>query len=281
MSLEHGFPWSYGSWDFKGYSVAGQTTSLVFNEAKICFDIGQGLPFHIASKLFCLTHLHGDHGSGIAYLLSQRGLFSLPQANIMLPAYAIATIERILAEWRSLEGFRYDYQLIPVEDGTTYDFSDQWLVKAFATTHRVPSFGYIVYEKKKKLKKEFLNQDKQLIIDAKSRGEKIEEDVLEPCIAFTGDTQIEFIKSHPDVLKAKLLFMECTYLDERKTVEAAREWGHIHLDEIIENAEAFENEHISFIHLSARYSTKQARDILNNKLPASLQGKVSLYPRPM
>ena len=74
--------------------------------------------------------------------------------------------------------------------------------------------------------------------------------------------------------------MECTNLDERKTIVETRKWGHTHLDEIIERADFFENKKIVFIHLSARYSTKQALEILETKLPERLKEKISLFPRP-
>jgi len=69
-------------------------------------------------------------------------------------------------------------------------------------------------------------------------------------------------------------------LDEKKSVEDTRKWGHTHLDEIIEKASFFENEKISLIHVSARYSSKEAEAILTEKLPSNLREKVSLFPRP-
>ncbi len=267
--------------DFKGYSVAGQTTSIVFQNQKICFDIAQGLPFNLSAKFYCLSHLHADHGAGLNYLLSQRSLFGLPAANIMLPASTLESVDIILKEWMKIEGFQFSYNLIPAEAGMTYDLSDQWRLRSFPTTHRVPSFGYILYRKKKKLKAEFIDKDRQQILDAKSRGETIEDDVETPYLAFTGDTQIEFLKAHPDVTKAKLLFMECTYWDDKKPVAAAREWGHIHWQEILDHLDAFSNQHVSLIHVSARHSTKQVEDILQSSLPHATRSRFSIFPRPM
>ncbi len=280
MSLLKGLPWNYQDLDFKGYSIAGQTTSLMFNNPKICFDIGQGLPFHMNAKLYCLTHLHADHGAGLNYVLSQRSLFRLPQVNIMLPKSVIDSADRILKEWMKIEGFEYSYNLIGVDAGTTFDFSEKYRVMAFPTTHRVSSFGYLVYEKKKKLKAEFQNCSRGELIKAKSQGVNIEEPVMVPLVAFTGDTQIEFIDSHPDVRRAKVLFMECTYLDSKKSVAETRKWGHLHLDEFVENLTKFENEHISLIHLSARYSSPEAAEILKDRLPPVMLERLSVFPRP-
>ena len=280
MSLEKGFDWSYDDLNFKGYSIAGQTTSLVFQNAKICFDIGPGLPFHMGAQLYCLTHLHADHGAGINFLLSQRSLFSLPQARIMLPSEHVDAVESILKKWMEIEGFNYNYQLIPSVHGQYFDFTPQYTVKSFKTTHRVTSYGYLVYEKKKKLKKEFQNLERNELIELRDQGVEINEYILNPLVAFTGDTQIEFLKSDPDVLKAKILFVECTYLDEKRSIEQAREWGHIHLDELIDNIDELKNEHISLIHLSARYSTTEANKILTNRFADKDQKRISIFPRP-
>lgn len=281
MSLERGFDWQYDNFLFKGFSIAGQTTSLYFKNPKICFDIAQGLPFHLSAKLFCLTHLHADHGSGLNYLLSQRSLYRLKNAKIMLPKSTMDSVHCILKEWQKIEGFEYDYELIGSEHDKLYELDDQWSVKSFKTTHRVDSFGYVAYRKKKQLKAEYQGLERQEILDLKSKQVVIEEEISEPIMAFTGDTQIEFVDSHPDFLKAKMLFVECTYLDDRKSLEETRKWGHLHLDELIEKKNKFENEHISLIHLSSRYSTNQAKKILDEKLDPEFLKKVSIFPRPL
>ncbi len=280
MSLTKGFPWKWESLSFNGYSVAGQTTSLFFNNAKIAFDLGQGLPFTFNAKLYCLTHLHADHGAGINYVLSQRSLYRLPEVPILLPASTVDKVQRIIQLWEQLEGFNFKYQLIPVTEDFTFDLAGNYQIRVFPTQHRVDSFGYLVYLKKKKLKLEFHGLDQKQIQEIKQRGFKIEEEILDPLFCFTGDTQIEFISSHKDIMRTPLLFTECTYLDEKKSREKTRKWGHIHLNEIIDHFDDFKNKHISLIHLSARYSTSEAEQILKDKLPQSLRERVSIFPRP-
>jgi ribonuclease Z len=77
--------------------------------------------------------------------------------------------------------------------------------------------------------------------------------------------------------RPKILFIECTYLDDKKNVEKAREWGHIHLDEIIQNADSFKNEKIVLIHFSKRYSPKTIKELVYSKIPPSLTDRVECF----
>ena len=279
MSLAKGYPWSFSDHHFKGYSLAGQCTSLFYNNAKVVFDVGSGLPFNIHGKLYCISHLHSDHGAGLPYILAQRSLYGLPTPPMLVPEYGIKSLSLILKEWMKIEGFQYDFNFIPVGEGFEFSFQSKYLIRAFPTTHRVPSFGYILYEKHKKLKKEFQNYSGKQLQELRNQGQKIEKEELRPLIAFTGDTQIEFINAHEDVLKSDILFLECTYLDEQKSIADTRKWGHTHFHEILENLEIFKNKHLCFIHLSSRYSSQLATKIMNEKLPANFS--YSIFPRPI
>ena len=86
---------------------------------------------------------------------------------------------------------------------------------------------------------------------------------------------IEVVEREEVVRKAKVLVMECTFIDERVPVKKAREKGHIHLDEIVERAELFENEAILLTHFSARFNAAEIEAALDKKLPAGLREKVT------
>ena len=73
------------------------------------------------------------------------------------------------------------------------------------------------------------------------------------------------------------LIVEATFLDERKTLEAARAGCHIHLDEIIERADKFENEHIVLMHFSQLYRPDEINSILDTRLPPDLRKRVIAF----
>ncbi|CAN1177530.1 tRNase Z TRZ1 [Linum perenne] len=103
--------------------------------------------------------------------------------------------------------------------------------------------GYVVYQVKETLKQEYQNLSSNEIRYLKLSGvqlvySQITDTVTHPEIAFTGDTMSDFVldESNIDVLKANILVMECTFVEDRVAVEHAREYGHTHLCEEIQEA---------------------------------------------
>jgi len=101
-------------------------------------------------------------------------------------------------------------------------------------------------------------------------------DTLEvPELAFTGDSLIEVVDRTETVRKARVLVMEVTFLDDLVSVAQCREKGHIHLDEVIERADLFENEALLFTHFSSRYSAQRIIELLHQRLPPRLRERVT------
>lgn len=55
-----------------------------------------------------------------------------------------------------------------------------------------------------------------------------------PEIAVPGDTTIEVLEKEADVRTARVLVIEITFVDNVVSVEDARRFGHIHIDEVVE-----------------------------------------------
>jgi len=77
-----------------------------------------------------------------------------------------------------------------------------------------------------------------------------------------------------DVLRARLLVMEMTFIDDSVTVEQAREKGHMHIADFVGHAHRFQNEAILLIHFSSRYKRSEIIAGLNTWLPPGLRAKV-------
>jgi ribonuclease Z len=152
------------------------------------------------------------------------------------------------------------------------------VARPFPTAHRIPSQGYLLVRQKSRLRADLVGQPREVIVAARERGEEVSEPVEVPEVAFTGDTRLDALADLPEVLSARLLILEVTFYDDRVSVESARAEGHVHLDEVIDNAHMFDNRAILFMHRSQRWSHEQALAILEQRLPPSLQERVTLMP---
>ncbi len=278
MSIQAGSPWEYDGFQVFGLSLSGIRTSLSVPAHQLCFDVAQGLPFALKMKKFFITHGHLDHAAGVPYILSQKAMHNEPPPDFYMPASLIEPMTQIIRCWEKIENHQYQFNFHPVEVGSRFQLNSQLEISCFPTVHRIDSFGYSLIHKNKKLKSEFQNHTGQQIYKLKSEGVSVEETHEKILMSFTGDTQIEFLDLTPEVCQSKILFVEATYLDERKAVSEAKKWGHTHLNEIIERLGEIESERIVLIHISSRYSTQEATEILKRKIPPADQERVVLFP---
>ncbi|MEK7356023.1 MAG: MBL fold metallo-hydrolase, partial [Bdellovibrionota bacterium] len=174
----------------------------------------------------------------------------------------------------------YRFDFIPVAHGQEIPLKGSYFFKTFPTFHRVDSHGYTIFDRKKRLKDEFKGLKPGELGLLRKQGKILDDFIDEPILSFTGDTKIEFLESE-QVRKSRVLVMEVTYWDKKKTVANAREWGHIHFDELLEKAESLECRKIVLIHASARYGTPFLEQVLDARLPEHLKSRFALFPRPM
>ncbi len=281
MSLEQGFLWSHAGVDIRGYTMAGITTSLALPAAQTCFDVGQGLPFQLSQKDFFISHAHMDHASGLPYLIAQRTMMGQAPARIYAPEPLANELPKIMDIWGRLEDHQYDYELVTLEEGRRYPVKPPYMVRPFQTYHRIPSFGFTLFESRKKLRKEFQGRSRDEIRELLSKGITVDTMLEIPLFTYTGDTTMEVLDRAPEwALRAKILALDITFIDEKRPPESARQWGHGHLDELVPRLEDLPCEVLLLIHLSARYSSAYAQSRIE-ALPASLQKKLALFPRPI
>jgi len=260
----------FKDYTLKGVSTAGVGTCITVPTWKVCFDVAQGLPFAFSMNHFLISHLHQDHASGIPYLISQKAMMSHKPPHFFFPPGAAEPIEKILKIWEQAEDHSYSYHLEELSFGKRIPLQGSLFVESFPTQHRVRSQGYTLSVRNKHLKKEFQGLPREELIRLKERGETLEQEIFVPKISFTGDTQIEFLDLAPQVVESETLVMEVTYIDDKKGVASAREWGHIHLRELIARIPRIKSENIVLIHFSARYSRQEIQEALQTQLPEEM-----------
>lgn len=278
MSLRVGEPWQYDDYKFFGNSLAGIRTAITMPELSLSFDVAQGFPYLFNMAKFFISHGHLDHAAGIPYIISQKMMTSQKAGEFYMPHSLVQPLTEIMALWSKIEGFPYDFKFIGVKGDDEIQINNHHYIKVFPTIHRIESFGYTLFESKKKLKREYSYLSKDQIVDLRKQGNDVNEVIHTPIVSFTGDTQIEFLQERPWIKKSKILIMETTYLDSQRSVERARQWGHIHLDELIPHLDEIESERIVLIHASSRYSFSEMNKYLDEKIPKVHRGRVEFFP---
>lgn len=278
MSVHAGSPWSYENLKFFGLSLSGIRTSIAMPEFSLSFDVAQGYPFLLNLKKFFITHGHLDHAAGVPYIISQKAMTGQPPGTFYMPPSLVEPLDQIMKLWEKIERHEYNYSFLPVSGGEKIELNQNHFIRPFTTYHRVESFGYTLFETHKKLKPEYAGLSKDEILQLKKKHIKIQQTHETPLVSFTGDTEIEFLDAAPWIKKSKVLFLETTYLDEKKPIEHAKKWGHTHLDELLPRLAELECERIVLIHISSRYSDQEVKKILAQKLPPDQAERIVFFP---
>ncbi|KAH6799044.1 tRNAse Z1 [Perilla frutescens var. frutescens] len=239
------------------------------------FDIGKCPQRAISQQFLFISHGHMDHIGGLPMYVATRGLYRMAPPTIIVPKVIKENVEKIFEAHRAMDQSELQHTLVGLDVGEEFCIRKDLKVRAFRTYHVIPSQGYIVYSVRHKLKQEYVGLPGTEIKSLRLSGVEITDTYTTPEIAFTGDTMSDFITDadNADVLRAKILIMESTYVENSCTVEDARDYGHIHLSEIISQADRFQNKAILLIHFSARYQLDVIENALS-ELPPPLAGRV-------
>ena len=202
-----------------GVSCAGYETTVIIPEMKISFDFGRYLPQLHGCHIHCITHGHTDHIADLTKFCRIHELVcgSGKKHTVLCPEIIAEPLKEVLSKYHQMDTGELRpnphekwLEIHPVTEGTCFTVKN-YSIRAFRTDHRVPSLGYCVYTKKSILKKELLGLPSKEIARLKHEGHQICDETVVCAVAFTGDTTIEGIIRHPDMLQAKVLIMECTY----------------------------------------------------------------------
>jgi ribonuclease Z len=141
----------------------------------------------------------------------------------------------------------------------------------------VPSCGFVVWERRKKLKQEYINLSGEQIRDLRMGGTEITEERRIPLVAYTGDTAPDGLDACPAMYEAQILITELTFVAPSHRKEKIHKFGHMHLDDIVARREKFKNELIIAAHLSTRYGPKQVQRHVEKAIPDFFDGRLHLW----
>ena len=261
----------------EGYSRAAVQTCFRVPELKLGFDLGAQPWDFMGTQTWCITHTHLDHIAALPVYVARRRMMKMEPPTIYLPKHALELTEHLLKVCQRLDRGRQPCELIPVRPGDSFELSRELVLSAVATRHTVPSVGYIVWERRKKLKAEYQGLSGDQIRDIRLSGVEVSEERRFPLLAYTGDTSPEGLDSNPVLYEAKILITEMSFIAPSHRKEKIHKHGHMHLDDFVERRGRFQNELIIAAHFSTRYHDKQIIHHVKKVLPDMLGGRLHLW----
>jgi ribonuclease Z len=267
----------HGGLTVEGYSRAAVQSYWRIPELKIGFDLGAQPWDFMGTPTWFITHTHLDHVAALPVYVARRRMMRMEPPRIYLPETSVEDVRRLLLVMQRLDRGRMICELNGLKVGDEVELSRENVVTAFGTTHTIPSLGYVVWDRRHKLKEEYVGLPGDRIRDLRLAGTSVTREVRVPLVAYTGDTSPAGLDSCPAAFEAKILITELSFIRANHRREKIHKFGHMHLDDFIERADRFKNELIICAHFSTRYHPQEIRRLLDAKMPPVLRDRIKLW----
>ncbi len=261
----------------EGYSRAAVQTYWRIPEMKLGFDLGAQPWSFMGTPNWFVSHTHLDHIAALPAYISRRRMMKMEPPTIYLPASTIEPIKRLLKIFSRLDRGRLPCELVGLEAGQEIELSRELIVTTHQTVHSVPSLGYTVWERRKKLRPEFQDLSGLEIRDLRLSGTEVSAETRFPRVAFLGDSTPEGLDKNRAFFEADVLILELTFVAPRHRKEKIHKFGHLHLDDLIERRDLFKNKLVIASHFSSRYNERQIRHYVQKGIPDMLDGRLHLW----
>lgn len=261
----------------EGYSRAAVQTYWRCPELRLGFDLGAQPWSFMGTENWFVSHAHLDHIAALPVYVARRRMMKMEPPRIWLPAHTIESVDRILKLFSRLDRGRLPCELLPIEPGQEVELSRELVVTVSQTKHTVPSLGFVVWERRRKLKSEYQNLTGEQIRDIRLSGVDVTHEHRLPKLAFLGDSAPQGLDDCPAMYEAEILITELTFVSPKHRKDKIHKFGHMHLDDLVERRARFQNQLIIAGHLSTRYHTKQVRELVEKRVPDMFDGRLHLW----
>lgn len=268
---------SHAGLTIEGYSRAAVQSYWRVPELRLGFDLGAQPWDFMGTQTWLLSHTHLDHIAALPVYVARRRMMKMEPPVIYLPEYAVEDVRKLLLIMQRLDRGRQVADLIGVKDGDEIQHSRENVITVFGTTHTIPSVGYVVWDRRLKLKEEYHGLPGDKIRDLRLSGVAVTREVRVPLVCYTGDTSPAGLDAYEPVYQSKILIIEMSFVRAKHRRDKIHKYGHMHIDDFIERADRFQNEVIICGHFSTRYHPDEVRRTLEAKLPAKLLQKMRLF----
>ncbi len=268
---------AHGDLTIEGYSRAAVQTYWRIPELKLGFDLGAQPWDFMGTSTWFISHTHLDHVAALPVYIARRRMMKMTPPTIYLPAHALKPVQHLLRAFSQLDRGRLPCELLPVEAGDEIALSRETVVTAHGTQHTLPSLAFIVWERRNKLKEQYLDLPGEQIRDLRLSGVEITEERRVPVLGYLGDSAPAGLDQSPELYRTRILIAEMTFVAPAHRKDKIHKHGHMHLDDFVERRSRFENERIIATHFSTRYSSRQIRAFVEQAIPDMLDNRLHLW----
>jgi ribonuclease Z len=244
---------------------------------KIGFDLGAQPWDFMGTSVWFVSHTHLDHLAALPVYVARRRMMKMEPPTIYLPEYAVDLVRNLLRAVSRLDRGRLPCELVPLKPGDEIALSRELVVSVSATKHTVPSLGFVVWERRRKLKLEYQQLSGDQIRDLRLAGTDVTEERRIPVLAYLGDSAPEGLDQCPEMYEAQILIAEMTFVAPSHRKDRIHKFGHMHLDDFVQRRDRFKNELVIAAHFSTRYHERQIRDYVHRALPDLLENRLHLW----
>ena len=258
----------------EGYSRAAVQSYWRVPELKLGFDLGGSPWSFMGTQTFFVSHPHLDHLAALPVYVARRRMMKMDPPTIYMPEESVEHAQRMLYIWQRLDRGRMACKLVGVKPGDEIELSREHVGTVFRTAHTVPSVGFVVWDRRRKLKPEYQALSGDQIRDLRLAGTDVTHEIRVPLVCYTGDTAPAGLDDYPAVYEAQILITELTFFRPEHRKDKIHKFGHTHLDDILDRADRFRNELIIVAHFSTRYEERQIRKAVEKRLPPELKERI-------
>ena len=261
----------------EGYSRAAVQSYWRIPELRLGFDLGAQPWSFMGTPNWFISHSHLDHLVALPVYIARRRMMKMEPPVIYLPEKNVDDVNAMLDAFVKLDRGRMPCELVGVMPGDKFELSRELVVTVVPTKHTVPSVGYIVWQRRNKLKTEFSDLSGDEIRDLRNSGTEVSEELRTPLIGYVGDSAPSGLDNNPEFFEAKILITEMTFVAPDHRKEKIHKHGHMHLDDIVSRKDQFNNECIIASHFSTRYHDQQIKSMVKKALPDMIDGRLKLW----